>query len=91
MDDEQEHKKSRKPKNANSNAYVNVNRGKKGYKDKYKVETDKALHKFKMDIGKPDDYELEPSEWKTFFKTILITLMEGQEYFICFFIIIVLL
>ena len=64
--------KSRKPKNANSNAYVNINRGKKGYKDKYKIETDRALSKFKADLGKPDDYELTEQEWRQFFKTILM-------------------
>ena len=72
-------KKSRKPKNANSNAYVNVNRGKKGYKDKYKIETDRALSKFKADLGKPDDYELTDQEWRQFFKTILIPMDKERE------------
>ena len=71
--------KSRKPKNANSNAYVNVNRGKRGYKDKYKIETDRALKKFKEDMGKPEDYELTDSEWKQFFRTILIPMDKERE------------
>ena len=71
--------KSRKPKNAKSNMYVNVNRSKKSYKDKYKEETDKALKKFKMDIGKPEDYELTEQEWRQFFKTILIPMDKERE------------
>ena len=71
--------KSRKPKNANSRMYVNVNRGRKSYKDKYKEETDKALKKFKMDMGKPEDYELTDSEWKQFFRTILIPMDKERE------------
>ena len=72
-------KKSHKPKNANSNAYVNINRGKKGYKDKYKIETDNAIRKFKMDMGKPEDYELTDAEWKQFFRTILIPMDKERE------------
>ena len=71
--------KSRKPKNANSRMYVNVNRGKKGYRDKYKEETDKALKKFKLDMGKPEDYELSDPEWRQFFKTILIPMDKERE------------
>jgi DNA-directed RNA polymerase specialized sigma subunit len=71
--------KSRKPKNANSRMYVNVNRAKKGYRDKYKEETDKALRQFKMDMGKPEDYELTESEWRRFFRTILIPMDKERE------------
>lgn len=72
-------RKSRKPKNANSRMYVNVNRAKKGYRDKYKEETDKALKKFKLDMGKPEDYELTDAEWKQFFRTILIPMDKERE------------
>lgn len=71
--------KSRKPKNASSRMYVNVNRQKKGYKDKYKIETDKALKKFKADMGKPEDYELTEQEWRRFFRTILIPMDKERE------------
>ena len=75
----QKMKKNKKPKNASSRMYVNVNRQKKGYRDKYKVETDKALKKFKMDMGKPEDYELTEQEWKQFFRTILIPMDKERE------------
>ena len=71
--------KSRKPKGAKSNSYININRGKKGYKDKYKIEVDNALKKFKMDMGKTEDYELTNQEWKQFFTTILIPLDKERE------------
>lgn len=71
--------KNRKPKNAKSNMYVNVHRGKKSYKDKYKEETDKALKKFKRDMGKPEDYELTEQEWRVFFRTILIPMDKERE------------
>ena len=72
--------KSRKPAGASTtNSYVNVNRAKKGYKDKYKIETDKALRKFKADLGKPDEYELTDSEWRKFFTTIMIPLDKERE------------
>ena len=72
-------KKSRKPKNAKSNMYVNVNRAKKSYKDKYKEETDKALKKFKLDMGKTEEYELTDQEWKQFFRTNLIPMDKERE------------
>ena len=72
-------KRGRKPNSANSRMYVNVNRQKKGYKDKYKVETDNALRKFKADMGKPEDYELTDQEWRRFFTTILIPLDRERE------------
>lgn len=72
-------KKSRKPKNASSRMYVNVNRAQKTYRDKYKIETDKALKKFKADMGKPEEYELTDQEWKVFFTTILIPLDKERE------------
>ena len=59
--------------------YVNVNRAKKTYRDKYKIETDKALKKFKADMGKSEDYELTDPEWMRFFTTILIPLDKERE------------
>ena len=72
-------KKRAKPNKTSSRMYVNVNRQKKGYRDKYKVETDKALKKFKMDLGKSEDYELTEQEWKQFFRTILIPMDKERE------------
>ena len=71
--------KSRNPNPKVGLSYVNVNRQSKNYKDKYKIETDKALKKFKADMGKPEDYELTQTEWERFFKTVLIPLDNERE------------
>lgn len=60
-------------------SYVNVNRQSKTYKDKYKKDTENAIRKFKADMGKSEEYELTPAEWRRFFKTILIPLDRERE------------
>ena len=59
-------------------SYVNVNRQKNGYKDKYKKDVEAALKKFKAGIGKSSEDQLSSSEWKRFFKTVLIPL-DGES------------
>lgn len=59
-------------------SYVNVNRQKKGYKDKYKKDVEAAIQKFKAGIGKSSEDQLSSSEWKRFFKTVLIPL-DGES------------
>ena len=61
-------------------SYVNVNRGTKGYRDKYLKEVKKAIKTFAEKIGKQltgDDFTDE--DWKRFFKTNLIPLDKASE------------
>lgn len=60
-------------------SYINVNRGKKGYKDKYRKGVEKAMGEFRKTLGKPEDYEFTQQEWKQFFKTFLIPLDRDSE------------
>lgn len=59
--------------------YVNVNRAKSGYKDKYKKDVDKAVREFSYKIGKESGADLTNDEWKQFFKTVLIPLDKESE------------
>lgn len=60
-------------------SYVNVNRSKKEYKDKYKKGVEKALKEFAQKIGKSDSSSFTPSEWRAFFTTITIPLDKDSE------------
>lgn len=75
--EQQQTKPRRKPKAKTS--YININRGKKGYKDKYRRGVEDAMKKFKQSLGKPEDYEFNQQEWKQFFKTFLIPLDKESE------------
>ena len=76
-DMEQTTKQKRKPKATTS--YININRGKKGYKDKYRKGVENAMKEFRQTLGKPEDYEFNQQEWKQFFKTFLIPLDKDSE------------
>ena len=71
--------KRKKPKKTTS--YINVNRGKKGYRDKYKKGVDDAVREFARKLGKKneDGSDFTDSDWRTFFKTILIPLDKESE------------
>lgn len=60
-------------------SYVNVNRAKKGYRDKYKKDVERAVKQFAETIGKVNGEEFTPAEWRQFFKTILIPLDKESE------------
>ena len=60
-------------------SYINVNRAKKDYKDKYKREVENAKKEYRKKLGKPEDYEFTQQEWRNFFKTILIPLDAESE------------
>lgn len=77
MEQQEDTKKRRKPKAKTS--YININRGKKGYKDKYRKGVENAMKEFRQTLGKPDDYEFSQQEWKQFFKTFLIPLDKESE------------
>ena len=70
-------KQRRKPTMKTS--YINVNRGKKGYRDKYRKGVENAMKEFRKTLGKPEDYEFNQQEWKQFFKTFLIPLDKDSE------------
>lgn len=75
-------KTKRTSKKSNKLSYVNVNRAKKGYKDKYKKDVEKALRKYSQKIGKTLDDSgngLSNEEWRNFFKTVLIPLDKESE------------
>ena len=59
--------------------YVNVNRAKSGYRDKYKKDVDNAVREFSYKIGKESGADLTNEEWKRFFKTVLIPLDKESE------------
>ena len=61
-------------------SYVNVNRGTKGYRDKYRRDVENAVMEFAQAIGKQDDgSDFTDDEWKRFFKTNLIPLDKESE------------
>lgn len=63
----------------NKLSYVNVNRTKSGYKDKYKKDVDNALKKYSEQIGKSCENDFTNDDWKRFFKTVLIPLDKESE------------
>ena len=71
--------KRKKPKKTTS--YINVNRAKKGYRDKYKKGVEDAIREFAKKLGKEneDGSDFTDSDWRTFFKTILIPLDKESE------------
>ena len=76
MENSTKQKTRRKPKPTTT--YINVNRGKTGYKDKYRRGVEKAMGEFKKALGRDETYELTAPEWKQFFKTVLIPL-DGES------------
>lgn len=65
---------------ASAVTYVNVNRAKKGYREKYKAENDAAVRKFAKKIGKQEDgSDFTDEEWRTFFTEVLIPQDESRE------------
>ena len=74
MEQNETKKQKRKPL-----AYVNVHRSKQGYKGKYQRGVADALNEYMQKIGKKEGEELTNSEWKTFFKTVLIPLDMDSE------------
>lgn len=73
---------NRKPKpnlkTSSKMSYVNVNRSSKTYKDKYKKDVEKAVLEFANGLGKQSGKDLTKSEWKNFYKTVLIPL-DGES------------
>lgn len=65
--------------NKTASSYVNVNRAKASYKDKYKRDVEKALKKYRLELGKDENYALTNTEWMDFFKKILIPLDKDSE------------
>mgnify|MGYP003291810035 CR=1 FL=1 len=71
--------KKTKTRSKTASSYVNVNRAKRGYKDKYKKDVEEALGKYLVKIGKNDKSQLTVSDWKKFYKTVLIPLDKDSE------------